>query len=231
MSTARLAFALWCGDPTYADWLRTDAGPELESLSLTGIRVNIDDQHVAAAQLRLSTFDVAPDAFVFATTAPGAAPAEVGAAALTLLRTRAARVEGWRVETVEPLVAPAGPAGERDPGLANVALIRRRAGIDDAEFVRRWQGDHTAVAIATQDTCGYVQNRVVDGLEESTPELAAIVEETFPMAGMTDLHAFYGSGGDDAELSRRMTELMESVSRFADDRIDVVPTSRYRVLG
>ena len=28
-----------------------------------------------------------------------------------------------------------------------------------------------------------------------------MVEELFPSAGMTDIHAFYGSGGDDAELN------------------------------
>ncbi len=42
------------------------------------------------------------------------------------------------------------------------------------------------------------------------------------------MHAFYGSGGDDAELNRRLTELMASVARFgADHDLDLVPTSRY----
>ena len=42
------------------------------------------------------------------------------------------------------------------------------------------------------------------------------------------MHAFYGSGGDDAELDRRITELMASVSRIGADRdLDLVPTSRY----
>jgi hypothetical protein len=48
------------------------------------------------------------------------------------------------------------------------------------------------------------------------------------MAAMTDPHEFYGSRGDDAELDRRMTELMASVARFgADQGLDLVPTSRY----
>jgi hypothetical protein len=48
------------------------------------------------------------------------------------------------------------------------------------------------------------------------------------MAAVTDMHAFYGSNGDDAELARRMTTLLESVSVMgADRRIDLVPTSRY----
>ena len=54
------------------------------------------------------------------------------------------------------------------------------------------------------------------------------MEELFPSAGATDMHAFYGSGGDDAELNRRLTELMASVGRIGADRdLDLVPTSRY----
>ena len=44
---------------------------------------------------------------------------------------------------------------------------------------------------------------------------------------MTDPHVFYGSGGDDAELTRRITELMASVARFGAGRPDLMPSSRY----
>ncbi|GAA1140167.1 hypothetical protein GCM10009606_19710 [Nocardioides aquiterrae] len=54
------------------------------------------------------------------------------------------------------------------------------------------------------------------------------MEELFPSAGIADMHAFYGSGGDDAELHRRLGELMASVARIGADRdLDLVPTSRY----
>ena len=60
------------------------------------------------------------------------------------------------------------------------------------------------------------------------PELAAVVEELFPTEAMHDIHAFYGSGGDDAELTRRITRLMESCAVMGADRdLDVVATSRY----
>ncbi len=65
-------------------------------------------------------------------------------------------------------------------------------------------------------------------MTEDTPPVAAIVEELFPMAAVSDIHAFYGSGGDQQELERRMTLMLESVSRFGADRhLDVMPTSRY----
>lgn len=224
---ARFVFLLWPPAPGDADamltWLRAEAPAALDRAGAAMVQVNLDDADVAAAQLRLSTFDEPVRAAVFATLQPADAD-EV----LALLRGHASRVEGWEVETTEPLVPPPSAAGQRADGLANVALIRRRPDIDEDEFVRRWQGDHTEVAIETQSTTGYAQHRVVRGLEPRTPELAAIVEETFPLEAMTDLHAFYGSGGDDDELGRRMTTMMTSVARFADDsRIDVVPSSRY----
>ena len=57
----------------------------------------------------------------------------------------------------------------------------------------------------TQATFGYVQNRVTGALTDDTPPVAAIVEELFPTEAMHDIHAFYGSDGDQAELDRRMT--------------------------
>ena len=48
------------------------------------------------------------------------------------------------------------------------------------------------------------------------------------MDAMTSLHAFYGSGGDDAELQRRLERIMASVTSFGADRnLDSIPTSRY----
>jgi hypothetical protein len=45
---------------------------------------------------------------------------------------------------------------------------------------------------------------------------------------MVDIHAFYGSGGDDTELNDRLTRLMASVGRIGFDHdIDLVPSSRY----
>jgi hypothetical protein len=84
------------------------------------------------------------------------------------------------------------------------------------------------VAIRTQATFGYVQNVVVGSLTAGTPRVDGIVEELFPRAAVSDVHAFYGSGGDQAELDRRMSELMASVHALGADRdLDLVPTDRY----
>ena len=96
------------------------------------------------------------------------------------------------------------------------------------------QVDHTPVAIATQGTFGYVQNRVLRPLDDASAAtgIAALVEEFFPVAALTDMHAFYGSDGTDADLNDRITRLMASCARFGADRdLDLVPTSRYTFGG
>lgn len=118
--------------------------------------------------------------------------------------------------------------GVRLDALAQVALLRRPDRMTVEEYLEYWQVHHTPIAIRTQNTSGYVQNIVEEALTPASPPVAAIVEEHFPMAALSDPHAFHGSGGDDAELKRRMAELMASVARFgADQGLDLVPTSRY----
>ena len=100
-----------------------------------------------------------------------------------------------------PAVAP----GQRAPGLANIALLRRPAELDEATWLQRWLGEHTAVAIATQSTFGYIQNYVVRGLTPDAPTVSAIVEELFPIEAVGSLHAFFGAA-DDADEAHQKRE-------------------------
>ncbi len=136
--------------------------------------------------------------------------------------------DGWRVDERRPIEPPAVPDGVRADALANIAFLRRPVSMSPADWLDDWLERHTSVAIDTQGTFGYVQNPVIAPVTPEAPEVAGIVEELFSMAAMTDTHAFYGSGGDQAELDRRFSTLMESVARFgADHGLDLVPTSRY----
>ncbi|WP_328394231.1 hypothetical protein [Nocardia sp. NBC_00416] len=120
------------------------------------------------------------------------------------------------------------PDGVRCDAMVNIALLRRPGSMTREEYLRYWLIQHTPIAIRTQNTVAYIQNVVEEVLTPSAPEIAAIVEEHFPMGAMTDPHLFYGSRGDESELDRRVTELMASVARFgAGTGLDLVPTSRY----
>ncbi len=136
---------------------------------------------------------------------------------------------GWEVDERLPIPPPETPHGERMAALANVAVLKRPHDLGRDEWLHRWLVDHTPIAIATQASFGYVQNIVTREVTDDAPrQVDALVEELFPSAGMLDMHAFYGSGGDDAELNDRLTRLMTSVARIGFDHdIDLVPSSRY----
>jgi hypothetical protein len=146
----------------------------------------------------------------------------------TALNQVATRVHGYAVDERRRLDPPEAWDGTRADALANVAILRRPEDLPREEWIRRWMVEHTPVAIRTQATFGYVQNIVTGPATDGAPQVDALVEELFPGRGITDMHAFYGSGGDDAELHRRIGELMASVARIgADHDLDLVPTSRY----
>ncbi len=216
----KLMYALW-GAGLAPVLCGPQARAAIRAAGATQLQVNVDDAEVAAAKLRISTFD-APVKAVVSVWADGD-PAPISA----VLAGLGERCAGWEVEERTPLVPPATPDGERCPALAQVVFLRIPAGLDPAQWLRLWQGEHTSVAIETQATFGYVQNRVLRPVL-GAERVDALVEELFPMAAMSDVHVFYGSGGDEAELKRRLDRMIGSVTRFGADRdLDVVPTSRY----
>jgi hypothetical protein len=149
------------------------------------------------------------------------------AAALALLEAECDQLAAYLVTESVPLKPPVTEAGSRTAGLANIALLRRPAGLDQASWLTRWQRDHTPVAIETQSTFGYTQNWVVRTLTPDAPGIAGIVEELFPHEAITDLKAFFGAADDD-DLQHRLGRMVASTTAFgANENIDTVPTSRY----
>lgn len=191
----------------------------LGKAGVTALQVNVDDADVAPAM----RFGPGTPITAFVTTWTNDANAT-----LAVLRELAEGTHVWRVTERRPVEPPVVAPGDRADALANIAVLRRPEGMSQEEYLEIWIGGHTPIASETQHTFGYIQNIVEEALTPGAPEISAIVEELFLMAGMTDIHAFYGSGGDDEELNRRMTKLMTSVARFgADKGLDLVPTSRY----
>jgi hypothetical protein len=148
-------------------------------------------------------------------------------AALARLDQECDDVAAYLVTESVPLPPVETVSGERTPGLANVALIRRPDDLDEATWRKRWHIDHTPVAIETQSTFGYTQNQVVHPLTPGAPRINAIVEELFPLEAISDLHAFFGAADDD-DLRDRMERMVASTEAFGANRdVDTVPTSRY----
>ncbi|ABL83220.1 MULTISPECIES: EthD domain-containing protein [unclassified Nocardioides] len=214
----KLVFALW-GDGLPTSLHDPGLHGRLAAAGVRRLQLNVDDEQVAGA-MRIPTGE--PVRAVVSVW--DAEPTPVADA----LATAAATVHGWRVDERRRLDPPETWDGSRADALSNVAILRRPAELAHEEWLRRWMVEHTPIAIRTQATFGYVQNVVVEPVTAGAPRVDAVVEELFPSAGMSDTHAFYGSGGDEAELGRRLTELMASVTRIGADRdLDLVPTSRY----
>ena len=228
----KLIFALHADG--LADVLRSpDLRDRLRAAGAHRLQVNVDDADVADAPLRFGPgTPITAVVSVWTSDAPDGSVDVVVDGVVAVLREVDPTTDGWRVDERRPIEPPAVADGVRADALANLAFLRRPAAMSPQDWLEDWLERHTSVAIDTQGTFGYVQNpvlaRVTGAPTEDTDDVAGIVEELFPMAAMTDTHAFYGSGGDDSELDRRFTTLMESVSRFgADHGLDLVPTSRY----
>jgi hypothetical protein len=224
----KIVYLLWRGRD--ADLL--GAVGALTGAGASGVQVNLVDDDVApAAGWRIENHRPVADAFVslWLPTAHVSARGPVD----EIVRAAAGaggRVGAYLVTESCPLPNTRFPTppGQRTPGFAQVALLRRPAGQPFDEFLSAWLDDHTAVALDTQDTFAYVQNLVVRTLLAEGEPCEAIVEECFPEAAMTDAHAFFDAVGDDDRLADHTGRMIASTSRFLDlDRLDVVATSQY----
>ena len=213
------------GDEAWCTRLRTDVAQQVADTGVAGLTVNVRDAAVADSLMTLTTLD--PPVIGVVSIWTEQYYGNQIAAATEILAAQCDELAAYLVTESVPLTPPRTPPGERTPGLANVALLRRPASMDEATWLSRWHRDHTQVAIDTQATFGYTQNTVVRALTAGAEPISAIVEELFPLAATTDLHAFFGAA-DDADLSDRMTRMMASTSAFgANENVDTVPSSRY----
>lgn len=204
---------------------RAHVADALLQLGVAGLQINVRDGAVRHSLMTLTTLDPPVAAVVSMWTQQ--CYGDQMAAALKFLAQECEELAAYLVTESVPLSAPAVESGSRTPGLANIALLRRPADMDQATWLNRWQRDHTSVAIDTQSTFGYTQNWVVRALTDDAPGIAGIVEELFPIEATTDLHAFFGAA-DDGDLQDRLGRMVASTTAFgANENIDTAPTSRY----
>jgi hypothetical protein len=212
-------------DETWCRRLRDDVAAELLAMGTPGLAVNVRDDPVRNSLMTLTTLD--PPVVGLVTLWTQQSYGDQVDSAIARLEKECDDVAAYLVTESVPLPPPTTAPGERTPGLANVALLRRPSDLDDATWRQRWHIDHTPVAIETQSTFGYTQNAVVHPLTTGAPLINAIVEELFPLEATSDLHAFFGAADDD-DLRVRMERMVASTAAFGANRdVDTVPTSRY----
>jgi hypothetical protein len=212
-------------DEQWCQRIRGPVAAELLNLGLPGLVVNVRAEPVRDALMQLTTLD--PPAAAVVSFWTQQSYGEQAQAAIALLQSETDSVAAYLVTESMPMPPPDPGAGQRTPGLANVALLRRPAELDQPTWLHSWLVNHTPVAIDTQATFGYTQNVVMRALTENAPVVDGIVEELFPNGAVSDPYVFYGAR-DEADLQNRLSRLMDSVSKFgANENIDTVPTSRY----
>ena len=222
MEKVMVALRAETADDAWVDRLCGAVAAALLDLDLPGLIINVRDAPVRESMMTLTT--LAPPVQALVSLWVQQSYGEQVSRALEILGSEAEQVAAYLVTESAPMPPP---PGARAPGLANIALLRRPADMDEATWLTRWHRDHTPVAIATQSTFGYVQNYVVRGLTPDAPTISAIVEELFPIESVTSLHAFFGAA-DDADLADRLGKMVASTSAFgANVDIDTVPTGRY----
>ena len=228
----KVLYLLNAGDGTTGDALRErlvdDVAPRLVTAGAHQVQVNVMDSAVeaaAGARMRSGT-GPCPDAMVSLWVDSANGP--LRAAYDEVLREVDADVIAYLVTESAPL--PGDPVDGRRPGYTQVSFLQRPERLDEQSWLEHWHDHHTQVAIDTQATSRYIQNRVVRALTPDAPPCTAVVEETFPEEAMTDQAVFFDAVGDDARRKANADALMASVMAFLDfDLIDVVPTSEYAV--
>lgn len=148
------------------DWCarqRAQVADALLGLGVAGLSINVRDSTVRDSLMTLTTLYPPVAAVVSLWTQQ--CYGEQVAAALRLLAQECDELGAYLVTESVPLTFPSlVESGSRTPGLANIALLRRPDGLDQATWLTRWQRDHTQVAIEAQATFGYTQNWVVRAL-------------------------------------------------------------------
>jgi hypothetical protein len=212
-------------DDAWCKRLRDDVAAELLDSGVPGLAVNVRDEMVRESLMTLTTLE--PPVVAFVTMWTQQSYGDQVRSAIARLEKECDDLAAYLVTESVPLPPPDTASGERTPGLANIALLRRPAELDEPTWRQRWHIDHTPVAIETQSTFGYTQNTVVRPVTPGAPVIDAIVEELFPIEATSDLHAFFGAADED-DLRDRMGRMVASTAAFGANRdIDTVPTSRY----
>lgn len=142
------------------------------------------------------------------------------------------RFECWLVSesTAIPNTKYPPKAGQRTEGFSQIVFLSRPGGLSWNAWRQHWHDNHTPVAIETQSNFEYQQNLVTRRLTEGSGHYAAIIEECFPKAALTDPLIYFDAPNDQEKMQKNLQAMMQSTSKFIDhSKMDCIPTSQYEL--
>jgi hypothetical protein len=228
----KLAYQLWKKDDdsldTFKDALLNNLKKDIAEL-VSALQINIADADVEPANnLAQSNYSPAPNAVIFIKVKSYFLADTLE----SFLEKITSKVHGFVVsESIILDNSEKSPLGSRSEGFSQVVLLEKPETMSAFDWFDYWTNFHTKIAIQTQSNFIYIQNTVVRPLQKASPSFIAIIEECFPFEAMTDPEVFYNAKNNPEQFAKHLQIMMESCEKFIDfKKIEVIPTSRYRII-
>jgi hypothetical protein len=228
----KLAYQLWKKDDdsldTFKDALLNNLKKDIAEL-VSALQINIADADVEPANnLAQSNYSPAPNAVIFIKVKSYFLADTLE----SFLEKITSKVHGFVVsESIILDNSEKSPLGSRSEGFSQVVLLEKPETMLAFDWFDYWTNFHTKIAIQTQSNFIYIQNTVVRPLQKASPSFIAIIEECFPLEAMTDPEVFYNAKNNPEQFAKHVQIMMESCEKFIDfKKIEVIPTSRYRII-
>lgn len=228
----KVIYALWKHDnvetSAFNKNLLEKLGPALCDNALS-VRLNLQDNHVRdGTSPKAKSTDPQMDAIVqlWVDSANDSLRAPID----ELLISACSHFEGWLVSESTGIKNTQYPPqiGQRTEGFSQMVFLKRPDGMLWDDWRKHWHDTHTQVAVETQSNFEYHQNLITRRLTESSGNYAAIVEECFPAAALTDSLVYFDAPGDEEKMQVNLKAMMGSVANFIDHtKMDCIPTSQY----
>lgn len=228
----KVIYALWRHEDVepsaFNQYLLEKTGPVLCDMA-HAVRINLQDDAVANGTSPKATsthpqMDAVIQLWIDSANAPLRAPID------TLLSEACSKFEGWLVSestAIRNTKYPPKP-GQRTEGFSQMVFLRRPDGMAWDDWRKHWHNTHTQVAVETQSNFEYQQNLITRRLTETSGNYAAIIEESFPEAALTDTLAYFDAPGNGGKMQQNLQAMMQSVANFIDHtKMDCIPTSQF----
>jgi hypothetical protein len=228
----KLAYQLWKKDDdsleTFKEALLNNLSKDIAQL-VSALQINIADADVEPANnLAQSNYPPAPNAVLFIKVKSYFLADTLE----SYLEKITDKVRGFVIsESIILDNSEKSPLGSRSEGFSQVVFLEKPETMSAFDWFDHWINFHTKIAIQTQSNFIYVQNTVVRPLQKASPSFIAIIEECFPSEAMIDQEVFYNAKNNPEQFAKHAQIMMESCEKFIDfKKIEVIPTSRYRII-